>query len=147
MVLSIQPGLIERYSIDNLQASGGGGRLRIWETALEQMDFWDVLFGTGVYRTSEGGVGMIQQIGLVGIGLLIIYVTMVTKHRPEWRFIYLMLLVAGALDSSYTLFPTWFLPAAMAAAPLLRDRPVVKGPEEAPSRPAERLPAERSPAG
>lgn len=123
-VLSIQPGLIERYSLDNLQSSGGGGRLRIWSSALSTMDFWDVVFGTGRYRLAEGGVGMIQQIGLVGIGLLIVFVFLVTKQRREWRFIYLMLLLAGILDSSYTLFPTWFLPAALATSPLLRDRPV-----------------------
>lgn len=130
-VLQWAPGLAERYSFDQLIATGGAGRADIWRLALAQTGLSDWLFGADEYLPVEGGVGMILTHGLVGVLLLVGVVIGATRVRRDWRLPLLALGVAAVIDSSFALFPTWFLPAAAAACPLLARAPASRRPDGA----------------
>jgi hypothetical protein len=119
-VLSIEPELARRYTIDSIVASGGSGRVGIWERTLATMRPTDFLFGSDSRAVlPDGWVGIIIQLGLVGTALLAAAVVTLMLRRPEWRVTVLVLLIGAVVDSSYWTFPTWFIPAAMMAGRLV----------------------------
>lgn len=118
-VVEFLPALAERYSVDGAVRSGAAGRTDIWARALDSMSLGDWLLGTPVFRADEGGAGLFQQHGIVGLALIVIVVVGATGVRREWRLPFAVLAVAALIDTSYALFPTWFIPAALAACPIV----------------------------
>lgn len=114
VVIRVQPGLAERYSLDNLLASGGAGRSDMWQRAIATHPLVHFVLGAPIDPQVEGGVGMLLRIGLVGVALLVACVAVLLRRMPTLRLPALVLLVGAVLDSSYLLFPTWFLLAAYA---------------------------------
>lgn len=112
------PALAERYSVDGAVRDGAAGRTGIWTRALNSMSAGDWLLGTPVFRADEGGVGLFQQHGILGFALLVIVVAGATRLRRDWRLPFAVLAVAALIDTSYALFPTCFIPAALAACPI-----------------------------
>jgi hypothetical protein len=135
VVLTFQPGLLERYSVESATAGGGSGRLAAWGNDLRTMTPFDFLFGTGSFRRTEGWLGVVQQIGFIGIGALVFLAWRMALRRPYLDLPLLVLFVGAIIDSSYQFFPTWFLLAALAftdpasaLAPSLRVRMRPRGP-------------------
>lgn len=116
IVIALQPGLVERYSIDSITQSGGAGRASQWAARLAPLTPTEVLLGTSQRILAEGWVGFILQIGLVGIVFLILAVAALLRVKRDWFVPFLVLAVGAVVDSSYQLFPTWFIPAAMTSA-------------------------------
>lgn len=121
LLFSIQPGLAERYSLANVINSGGAGRATIWATAVNEISAFEIFVGTDKFVSAEGWAGGVQQLGLVGITLLLAFVILRTRHLAASPFIIAFLGICAILDSSYVLFPTWFIPAAMAATPVFLE--------------------------
>jgi len=121
LILQVEPRLAARYSLEQLSATGGAGRTDAWALAIDHMSISDWLFGAGEYLPIEGGVGLIRMHGLVGVLLLVGVVVGATRNRPQWRIPLLAVALGAAIDSSYSLFPTWFLPAAAAACPVVAN--------------------------
>lgn len=115
-VIALQPGLVERYSIDSITESGGAGRASQWTARLAPLTPAEILFGTSERILAEGWVGFILQIGLVGIVFLIFATVILLRVKSGWFVPFLVLAIGALVDSSYQLFPTWFIPAAMTAA-------------------------------
>lgn len=116
-VVTIQPGFIERYSIDNILASGGAGRSDVWSMVLSQLTPLEYFFGMATWRTpAEGVIGMMMQIGIFGMILLVAIIARSISRRSGMWVVWLTLAIGASIDSSYMLFPTWFIPAALAAA-------------------------------
>lgn len=127
VVVAIQPGLVERYSIDSITESGGAGRASQWAARLAPLTPSEVLFGTSERILAEGWVGFILQIGLVGVVLLLLATVALLRVKRDWAIPFLVLAIGALVDSSYQLFPTWFIPAAMTSAGVfsLPPRPTV----------------------
>lgn len=118
-VLALQPGLVARYSIEDLAETGGAGRSQMWAAEMARLTPVEVLFGSDERRLSEGWVGIILQIGVVGVVLLAAAVILMLRSKPDWRVPFLVLAVGAVVDSSFQTFPTWFIPAAMTAASVM----------------------------
>jgi len=116
IVLQVQPGLAQRYSIADLTATGGAGRSDMWRSYSALMSPSDYIFGLPDFLIVEGWLGILMQIGVVGVGLLIAAVLLLSRGRRDLLLPLGVLLIGAVVDSSYRLFPTWFLLAAMAAA-------------------------------
>lgn len=119
------PALAPRYSAAAIITGGGAGRIDQWREATETFSPTTWLFGNfGADLSSvanplyEGWVGVLQQIGLVGLGIAVALVWVVTRGRSTWRVILLVIAVGSILDSTYIVFPTLFLPAARMLADL-----------------------------
>ncbi len=121
-VFTLRPGLAQRYTLDSIVSSGGSGRTRIWAEYLAQMRPGDFVFGMpDILGIPDGWVGVVIQIGYVGSVLLAVAVFALSRARPEWNLVLLVLLIGALIDSTYITFPTWFLPAALFAARLDDD--------------------------
>jgi hypothetical protein len=117
LVMGVRPALVERYSWSLVAETGGAGRWDQWQYLISELSFRDWLFGASfdVGREAEGWAVMAMHIGLVGMALLTAAVVALTRTRRGWRVGLVVLLVGAIFDSSFRLFPTWFLPAAMMA--------------------------------
>jgi hypothetical protein len=121
-VLTLQPDLARRYTIDAVLASGGAGRTTAWETTIASMQPLDYIFGMQSRAiVVDGWAGVLVQLGIVGVALLIVAVLTLMRRRPEWRVILLALLIGLVIDSTYITFPTWFIPAALFGLTLATD--------------------------
>jgi len=123
LVVAIQPGLVERYSIDSITESGGAGRASQWAARLAPLSPSEILFGTSERILAEGWVGFILQIGLVGIVFLVLAAIALLRVKRDWIVPFLVLAIGALVDSSYQLFPTWFIPAAMTSAGVFAQSP------------------------
>ena len=112
LILATQPGLLGRYSLDLLLSTGGAGRASQWAGFLSQLSLSEFLFGTSTRLLSEGWVGIVMQIGAFGLLLLVLTVVTLVKGIRAWGAALVVLLVGAAVDSTYVVFPTWFIPAA-----------------------------------
>ncbi|PZO60585.1 MAG: hypothetical protein DI639_03750 [Leifsonia xyli] len=113
-IVTLQPGLVDRYSIDDVLDSGGAGRTEMWRAALATTPLGDYWLGAPTDPGLEGWLGLVLRLGLLGIALLVAIVAVLVRGRTELRLPLLVLAVGAILDSSYLLFPTWFLFAAVA---------------------------------
>ena len=126
-----QPGLLLRLSIGSAVGSNAGGRTTMWPEVLSRMSVGDVLFGslrfgygTSSNEQAEGWLGVVQQVGVIGVVLFVAVVVLATSGRlREWRLPFLVLGIAMILDSTYFVFPTLLLPAARVFASLLNVLP------------------------
>ncbi|MCY0905465.1 hypothetical protein [Arthrobacter sp. H14-L1] len=116
VVIGLQPGLFARYSVNDIASTGGAGRSTMWDLAESQMSELEFAFGTSTYRLTEGWLGIVMQIGILGIALLCVAVVLVARKRPAMKLPLLVLVAGAIIDSTYQVFPTWFLVAALAAA-------------------------------
>jgi hypothetical protein len=127
-VLVAQPGLADRFSLESLFEPTGAGRTLYWEEVLGRHSVSQLLIGTSDwYRGSqilgaglaEGVVGILQQVGVIGLVLIVTLAVAVTRPpwMREWRAPLLVLGIAAVIDSSYLVFPTLFLPFARMYAP------------------------------
>lgn len=132
-VITVQPGFIERYSLDNILESGGAGRSEVWSAILSQLTPMEYFFGMAKWRTpAEGVVGMMMQLGIFGMLLLIAVIARSVVRRSGLWVVVLTLGIGAVVDSSYMLFPTWFIPAMLAASAVtggLRNDPEPSEPE------------------
>lgn len=117
----LQPGLLERFAVTSLTDSGGAGRTERWNEVLTDVGPRLIVGTTDWVSTSlaEGAVGAAQQIGVIGL-LLIAGLAGVVTRAPGmqvWRLPLLVVAVCFLLDSSYFVFPTWFIPFARLWAP------------------------------
>jgi hypothetical protein len=141
-VLVLEPDLARRYTVDAVISSGGSGRSAIWATYLSAMTPTDLLLGADTRAgVPDGWVGVLLQIGILGVLLLIAAVVTMMKRRPEWRLILVVLFIGAVIDSSYVTFPTWFIPAALVAVTLggRVETPTALGFPERSRRPATSL--------
>lgn len=113
VVVALQPGLLSRYSIDDLLDSGGAGRSQMWRTALRDTPLHDYWIGAATDPNIEGWLGMLLRIGVVGVALLALVVFLLLRERRYMGLAIVVLGIGAVLDSSYLLFPTWFLFAAL----------------------------------
>ena len=120
-VMAAQPQLLDRYSVGDLAATGGAGRSEIWGSFLSYMTPTEFWFGTERYWLTEGWLGVVMQIGIVGTFVLCLSILLLLKRRRGFGIAVLVLLVGAIIDASYQLFPTWFLIAALAAADPLQN--------------------------
>jgi hypothetical protein len=129
LVPLLVPQLSSRLQISNLLSSGGAGRTALWRQGLETSSYRDLLLGSSHTwfsasaapgsGLSEGWFGIVQQIGFLGVALIVAVAWRCTSQpslRP-WRLPLLALAVAATLDTSYLVFPTLFLGAARMLAP------------------------------
>lgn len=122
-----QPGLLLRLNVGSAVGSNAGGRTTMWPEVLSRMSLGDVLFGslrfgygTSSNEQAEGWLGIVQQVGVIGVVFFVAVVVLATSGRlREWRLPFLVLGIAMILDSTYFVFPTLLLPAARVFAPLL----------------------------
>lgn len=122
LAIASQPGLLARYSLSALLESGGAGRSDLWAETFSRLRITDLLFGTPQYQLVEGWLGLFLQLGLIGISLLVTVVIFLVERRPLFGFAVLILAVAAFFDSTYFVFPTWFIPAAIAASSVVATR-------------------------
>lgn len=123
-VVALQPGLVDRYSIDDVIDSGGSGRSAMWALGLATHPASDFWIGARVDPGIEGWLGMLLRIGWVGVLLLAAVVSALCRGRKQLTLPLIVLTVGAIIDSSYLLFPTWFLFAALAAGvPVERETP------------------------
>ena len=115
-VVAFQPQLLDRYSLANLQESGGAGRSDMWALALSNLTPLEHWFGSETFILTEGWLGVVMQIGVIGIILMCVAIAFLLKRRPGFGIAVFVLLIGVVIDSSYRFFPTWFLVAALAAA-------------------------------
>lgn len=113
--VALQPGLLDRYSVDDVLDSGGAGRTEMWRLALAATPGEDYWIGAPIDPGLEGWLGFVLRIGFVGTVLLVAVVAVLVRDRREMWLPILVLVVGAILDSSYLLFPTWFLFAALSA--------------------------------
>ena len=152
VVLTLQPGLAERYGLSSLTDTAGAGRTAFWFMILSDLSPLEYLFGSTDWLgpsllpraglpprairgdLAEGWVGLIQQVGLVGIVILAVpWYRLARRHGSRLALIPTALIVA--LDSSYLFFPTLFLIAAIIT---------VEDPAR-PARPARLQPSDHQP--
>ncbi len=115
VVIALQPGLVDRYSIADVIDSGGAGRSAMWTMGLATHPAYDFLVGAPVDPGIEGWLGMLLRIGWVGVALLGIVVAALCRGRKQLALPLVVLVIGAVIDSSYLLFPTWFIFAALAA--------------------------------
>ncbi len=127
-VLLLVPGLAERYTISNVVESGGAGRTEIWRRAFNVTTTREWFLGADTYMPLEGAPGILFQIGLIGIALMILVCRIPAIRSHGWLPPLAGLAAACAVDYSYALFPTLFLPAAMMCSNAIR-RPGPSDPE------------------
>lgn len=121
-VLAAQPALLQRYSLGDVLASGGAGRSEGWRNELDAMSALDLVIGRSVRIVPEGWLGMVADIGLVGVVLLVLAYARVLRNAPGFGPVVAGLATAAVLDSAFLLFPTWFIPAALLATPIVSAR-------------------------
>jgi hypothetical protein len=131
LAVTLQPGLLERYSVTSLVESGGAGRSVLWRSVMERLTTTQWLIGTNDQSPIEGWPGLVTQLGLIGIVLLALGYWVLAANRREWWPVAVVLVVGAFFDSAYLLFPTWFLPAALLTVP---DRVALQESVETPSR-------------
>lgn len=115
VVIQVQPGLVYRNSLDAVTSTGGAGRIAMWARALNEMSVIELLFGTSRTTLVEGWLGIIMQLGIAGLALLAVSMMLLVRRRRALWLPWLVLAIGALLDSSYLLFPTWFLFAALSA--------------------------------
>jgi len=116
VLVILQPALVRRYSFDLAFSDGGSGRTTLWAEALRHLSPLEILFGMNVWQfQTEGWVGAIQQLGLVPLLVLCGIAVALSRRRFEKNVVLAVLLVGLIIDSSYLLFPTWFIPSLLVA--------------------------------
>lgn len=124
VVIALQPGLVDRYSVKDVIDSGGSGRSAMWAYGLAVHPLSDFWVGARVDPGIEGWLGMLLRVGWVGVFLIIAVVAVLCRGRKQLALPLVVLTVGAIIDSSYLLFPTWFIFAALAAGvPVERETP------------------------
>ncbi len=119
VILALQPGLVQRYSISSLAETGGAGRAEKWNAAIASFTNSDWFFGVDRRSPVEGWPGIIMELGLLGIVLLLACYVQLCQQRREYWIVGMVLATGALIDSAYLLFPTLFIPAALMST---RDR-------------------------
>ncbi len=127
IAVRLQPGLAERFSLSSITDSQGAGRTARWRQVIDQQGLTGLGFGTSAWLTgpsSEGVFGAAEQVGIFGVGALVVLALRVTRHGPlrQWRFPLVVILICFLLDSSYLLFPTLFIPFVRMWSPFSLSR-------------------------
>lgn len=127
VVLLLVPVLAERYSVGG-QADVTAGRTEGWSeiirtTSLLQLSVGDSRWADPDQVRGEGVIGALQQVGVVGVALLVATWWSATRSAElrRWRLLLIPLFVSFAIDSAYLVFPTLFLPIARMFAPVDAD--------------------------
>lgn len=115
-VTAADAGLRSRFSLASLTDSAGAGRTRSWSLALRALDPTSLAFGTTSWGTGgvplqEGWLGLLQQVGVVGVVLLCWFVSSQwrrTGAQGSWAA-GAALVVCLVLDSSYLGYPVLLL--------------------------------------
>lgn len=138
VTLAVQPGLISRFAPSSLTDPAGAGRTKVWFDVIGDFNVFDWIIGsTGWLGPSasatdsdalrgglaEGWVGVTQQIGLIGFALLVIVWIRFVRPVKAGYAIAIPVAISLVLDSSYLVFPTLFLPAALLAGLVAFDDP------------------------
>lgn len=130
--LASQPRLLQRFSLASLVDPRAAGRTAQWVELAEEHAAWEFIAGpVGWHEAStrlgltEGLPGAAQQVGLIGVALFVGVFVTVTSHAGLriWRIPLVVTAVAFAIDSSYLVFPTLFLPAALMLGPAPKESP------------------------
>lgn len=117
VALLVQPGLVRRFSVETLTSSGGSGRVDTWSDYLGSLGWQQLLLGSRDRVIPEGWPALVNELGLVGLALLVVAYATLLRRRADFRVVLLALAAAAVVDSTFLLFPTWFLPAILTAAP------------------------------
>ena len=139
-VLQLSPALADRLIGTNASDPALALRTAGWQNVLGTTAVGELLTGGPVWaqhRTdpgqAEGLVGAIQQVGVIGMGLMIGVVFAATR-APElrrWRLLLIPVAVSLLVDSAYLVFPTLFIPLARMFAPMTPDEtPAAEHPDE-----------------
>lgn len=127
----VAPSLGARYAIGSIFQSGAGGRDLQWAYWWKHLNLNQLLFGDPQWRVQgagagvsehalvEGLPGIIQQVGLIGVALLIVVICIAVSgaFKRGYGYVLLPVLFASVIDSSYESFPvlwTSFLLASLA---------------------------------
>jgi hypothetical protein len=124
--LQLLPELSSRFSLQTASNGAFTGRVTLWSDVLRTSSLHEFVLGTGGWNAAagnpftEGVVGAMQQVGLLGVGLLIAALLVNTRSRQlrRWRLLLIPLGVSFAVDSAYLVFPTLFIPIARMFAPI-----------------------------
>ncbi len=130
VALQLQPGLAGRFAPSSLLDTEAAGRTDNWKRIVGEGIPFRLLIGSEEWLSPrdsvEGLLGALQRVGVVGLSLycLLIWRAVLKGQGRHWRVPCMVLLVAFALDSSYLVFPTLFIPFARTwALPQPRNRP------------------------
>lgn len=130
--VAFQPGLLDRFSFSSITDATGAGRTAAWGDLFSEMRLSEWVFGSVRWGgatdlsavrdgVTEGWGGIVQQVGFVGLVLvLIVWLRYVWPVRAGLAVI-APLAVSMVLDSAYLAYPTLFLPAAFIAGLRLFD--------------------------
>lgn len=123
VVLQVAPSFSQRYSF-SASTDITAGRAQQWSALLKTTSPTELLLGStewteGAANLAEGMFGILQQVGLVGAGLVIglVWAATAQPHARRWRLLLIPLAVSVLIDSAYYAFPTMFLPFARMFAP------------------------------
>jgi hypothetical protein len=132
VTLFLQPGLLDRFSLESLTDTSGSGRTEAWWDAIGAMRVGELAIGStdwaGVDDSLRGGLvegwaGATQQIGALGVFLLVVVWLRFVRPVRAGVALAIPLGVSAVLDSAYLAFPTLFLPAALIAGLIAVDAP------------------------
>lgn len=114
VVFLIDPPLGSRLSLSSLTDTSGSGRTAAWHAIMSVMSWRQYLMGDPRTGSSvpltEGWLGIVQQVGLVGVLIAAGGLLTLTRRSPKewWAPVALCVLFIAAVDSSYIDFPTIF---------------------------------------
>ena len=130
-VLALSPALADRLIGTTPSDPALTQRTTGWQSVLRVTPVSELVTGGPVWAQhradpgqAEGLVGAIQQVGLVGVALLV-GVFFAATSSPElrrWRLILIPVVVSLVVDSAYLVFPTLFLPVVRMFSPLRPDQ-------------------------
>jgi len=137
-VIQLSPALADRLLGTKTSDPALAQRTTGWQSVLRVTPVSELVAGGPVWAQhradpgqAEGLVGAIQQVGIVGMGLLFgtfLAATNAPEHR-RWRLILIPVVLSLVIDSAYLVFPTFFIPVVRMYAPL---RPDPAAPEVSP---------------
>jgi len=125
--LYLSPALSDRLIGTSVSDPALAQRTVIWSHVLSSTSFPEFLTGGAEWANpsdssnlADGFIGIVQQVGIIGLALLIGVFVVITKPPllRKWRLLLLPLVVSLAADSAYLVFPTLFLPIARMFAPI-----------------------------
>lgn len=126
-VLAFSPALSERLVGTRSNDPNLTFRTTSWAKVLRESPVRELVAGSASWVQDspklgqvEGALGMVQQVGLVGVGLLVAVVVAATSApgARRWRILLIPLAISVLVDSAYLVFPTLFVPVARMFAPL-----------------------------
>ncbi|WP_126688350.1 hypothetical protein [Nocardioides ferulae] len=117
-VLGARPELGQRYSLEQALQTGGTGRTGGWSSVIRDLTPLQWAIGTSDRAIAvEGWANLISQIGVIGAMLICLLVSLRVRGRKSGATAMLVCLAAATVvDSSFALFPTWFLPALLVSS-------------------------------